>query len=77
MFGVEGRLTYTGFWCGNLRERDHLEDPGVDERIIKWIFRKWDVGVWTGLAGSGQGQVAGICECGNESLGFIKCGEIS
>jgi hypothetical protein len=23
-----------GGWWGNLRERDHLEDPGVDERII-------------------------------------------
>ena len=32
-----------------LRERDHLEDLGVDGRISKWIFRKWDVGVWTGL----------------------------
>jgi len=26
--------TYTGFWWGNLRERDHLEDPGADGRII-------------------------------------------
>ena len=26
-------------------------------------------------AGSGQGQVAGICECGNEPSGSIKCGE--
>ena len=34
---------------GNLRVRDHLEDPGVDGRIIlRWIFRNWDVGVWTG-----------------------------
>jgi hypothetical protein len=24
-------------------------DPGVDGRIIlEWIFRKWNVGVWTG-----------------------------
>ena len=28
---------------------DHLEDPGGDRRIIlRWIFRKRDVGVWTG-----------------------------
>jgi hypothetical protein len=24
----------TGFWWRYLRERDHLEKPGVDERII-------------------------------------------
>ena len=35
---------------GNLKERDHLEGSGIDGRIIlRWIFRKWDVGVWTGL----------------------------
>ena len=34
---------------GNLRERDHLEDPVIDGRkILIWIFRKWDVGVWNG-----------------------------
>ena len=26
-----------------------MEDPSIDERIIlRWIFRKWDVGAWTG-----------------------------
>jgi hypothetical protein len=35
---------------GYLRDRNHLEEPGVDGRIIlKLIFREWDVGVWTGL----------------------------
>ena len=35
------RRGYTEFWSGNLRLRDHLEDPGVDRRIIlRWIFRK-------------------------------------
>ena len=29
-------------------ERDHLEDSGLDGRIIlRWICGKWDVGVWT------------------------------
>jgi hypothetical protein len=37
-------------WWENLRERANWVDPGVDGRIIlKQIFRKWDVGVWTGL----------------------------
>jgi len=30
------------------RERDCLGDPGEDGRIIlRWIFGKWDVVVWT------------------------------
>jgi len=32
------------YW-GNMRERYHLENPGVDGRIIlRWMFRKWDRG---------------------------------
>ena len=43
------RGVYKGFWWENLRKRDHLEDPGVDGRIIlRRISRKWDKGLWTG-----------------------------
>jgi hypothetical protein len=32
---------HTGLWWGNLREGDHLEDKGLDERtILKWKFKK-------------------------------------
>jgi len=61
---------YAGFWWGNLRERDNLEDPGED-----WIFRKWDVGVWTGLSWLRIGAGAGTCKSGKEPSGSIQCGE--
>jgi len=37
---------FEGFRWKTLNERDRLRDPGVDVMIIlRWIFRKWDVGV--------------------------------
>ena len=45
---------YTEFWWGNLRERDHFEDSGVDGRIIlRWIIRKWNGEHGLDQAGSG------------------------
>jgi hypothetical protein len=39
---------YTEFWWRNLRERDHLEGPGIDRKIIlRYIFKKWNG--WHGL----------------------------
>jgi len=65
-----------GFGGGNLRKRDHLDDPGIDGRIIlRWIFRKWVVGMdWIDLAQDWDIWRA-FCECGHEHSGSIKCGE--
>jgi hypothetical protein len=52
---------YTGFCWRKLRDRDNLEDPGINGRIIlRWISRKWDMEAWTGLwlrIGTGGGHV--------------------
>jgi len=49
-------------------ERSHLEDLGLDERIIlKGIFKA--------RSGSGWGPVAGDYECGNGHSDSIKCGK--
>jgi hypothetical protein len=45
---------HRGFWLGNLSERGHLEDPGLNGKIIlKWIFEKMFGGGdmdWVGLS---------------------------
>jgi hypothetical protein len=53
---------YTGFMWGNVIERGHLYDLGVDGRIrLRWIFRKRDVRVGTGSSwlriGTGDGHL--------------------
>jgi hypothetical protein len=52
MWRIWGRgELYIGFWWGNLRERYHLEDPGVDCWIynINTDFQEVGWRAWTGL----------------------------
>ena len=49
-----------GVWWGNLEKGGHWRDLRIDGRIvIKWIFRKWDVGLWTGSTCLRRGTVGG------------------
>jgi len=41
---------HTGFWWEDMRERDRVEDLGVDGRsILRWVLTKWDWESWTRL----------------------------
>ena len=56
-------------------ERAHLGDPGLDGRIIlRYIVRKWDVGVWTGSSWF-QDRYRWRALMNAVPLGIIQCGE--
>jgi hypothetical protein len=47
MYHIEGRRDAYKVFVGQPDGKRHLEDLGIDMRIIlKWIFRGWDRGVW-------------------------------
>jgi len=61
---------------GKLEEIDHFEDEGIDGRInLRWIFRGWHEGAWTGLIWLRIGR--GTCGHGNEYSGSIQCGNLT
>jgi hypothetical protein len=67
-------VVFTGFWWGNLRERDHLGDRGLDGRIIlRCMFRKWDMD-WIDVARYRDKWWAAESAV-SEPSGSTKCGE--
>jgi hypothetical protein len=67
----ERREKCTRFRWESQKERDRSEDQGVDGRIeSEWILGRLACG-GCGLDStvSGQGPVAGCCECGDEPSG--------
>jgi hypothetical protein len=56
------------FWSENLNGRDHAEELG-GKIILRWIFEKLDVGVWTGLIWIKTERMVGFCELGKELSG--------
>jgi hypothetical protein len=66
----ERREKCTRFWWESPRERDHLEDQGVGGKMgSEWILGRLAWGGGLDSTGSGQGPVAGCCECGDEPSG--------
>jgi hypothetical protein len=58
----------------NMREKYHLEDPGIDGRtILKLIFKKWN-GDMDGIGLVQNTGRWGFYECGDEPSGSIKSG---
>ena len=56
---VDRRSEYRVF-VGRPEGRNHLQDLGVDGRIIlKWIITKWDVEAWAGFIWLGIGTGGG------------------
>jgi hypothetical protein len=44
-----GREVDVGFWLGNLKERDHLEDQGIDVIVLKFILKKYIRRTWNSV----------------------------
>jgi hypothetical protein len=67
---------YKIFLWEKLKEREHLEELGIDGKICRMDLT--EIGWGSGLEASGSGyeNVAGSCEHGNEPSGCINVGEL-
>ena len=61
---------------GKPKGKDHLEDLGLEGRIIlRWALKKWDMRACTGSICLRIGTGGCIYKCGNATSGSIKCGK--
>jgi hypothetical protein len=64
------------FWLGSLKERDQLQDLGIDGTVIlNCISGKYNLGVFLDSCCLGCGPVAGPCEHSNKPSGSTKGGK--
>ena len=69
---------HAGSWLGDPRERDHLENIGVDEKIIlKWIVKKCNEGEVNGFVQLNIGTGCGLLWMRWWNIGFHKMRWIS
>ena len=61
----------TAFWWGKVKERDHLEEINVDERILLKCMGRHGLD----SCGLGDGQETVCCDHGDELQDCIKRGE--
>jgi len=67
------REKHMGVWWENMKERNILEDLGVDENAIwKGVLKKFVENACTGLIWLRLGTNGGICEGGDEPFGVMK-----
>jgi len=61
-----GEEMHTGFWWRKVREREHLEDSDLDERVlIKWVLMKAVGKTGNGLIWLRIRKIGEFCACGN------------